>query len=85
LDGSSIKRLHDNFRNLLAHNASLAPLHFLVKWPQEPALFPREDSYPLVNIPPFLDKSKHAVDLFLGRIDDLLPNSKQARNIDLKS
>jgi len=85
LDSSSIKRLHDNFRNLLAHNASLAPLHFLVKWPQEPALFPKKDSYPLVNIPPFLEKSKHAVDLFLRRIDELLPNSEQARNIGLKS
>jgi hypothetical protein len=33
LEEAAIKKLYDNFRNLLVHNASLAPSNFLIKDP----------------------------------------------------
>lgn len=84
LDEDTIEKLYGNFRNLLVHNASLAPSHFLLNEPNVPDLFPRRDGALCVNLSPFLDKSREAARLFLDRLDQIVPGSKQAGDIALK-
>lgn len=84
IDEKTIKKLYDNFRNLLVHNASLAPENFLENAPHESVPFPVIDSRQFVNLPPFLEISRKATRLFLNRLDGLVPGSEQARNIGFK-
>jgi len=84
LDEPTIKGLYDNFRSLLAHNAAVAPAHFLVNWPHKAEPFPMVNSRPGVNVSSFLAVSRKAIRLFLAQLDQLLPTSQQARNIGLK-
>jgi hypothetical protein len=85
LDRETINALYKNFRCLLLHNAALAPAHFLVNIPGNPIAFPVVNGRPGVNVPSFLHISKLAVSRFLGRLDELLPRSAQARNIEQKN
>jgi hypothetical protein len=84
LTQKDIKQLYDNFRSLLTHNAVLAPSHFLVKRPGTADSFLKYETRPLVNISAFLELSKNAVELFLGRIEEVVDTSVQAKNIMLK-
>lgn len=54
LSGETIKRLYANFRDLLVHNAALAPEHILISLPTVPDAFPIVNGQQLVNIDGFL-------------------------------
>lgn len=84
LDQRTIEKLYKNFRSLLVHNASLAPSHFLLNERKLPALFPTLDGKPSVNLFAFLKKSQEAANLFLDRLDKIVPGSHQAANINRK-
>lgn len=84
LDERTIKKLYENFRSLLVHNASLAPSHFLLNEPTLADPFPTHDGKPSVNLSAFLYKSKEAAKLFLDRLDHIVPGSTQAANINRK-
>lgn len=84
LDHRSLRKLYDNFRSLLVHNASLAPGHSLMNDPSILVPFPVDGPSQCVNLPPFLEASRGAVRLFLDRLDHLIPGSNQAKNISLK-
>jgi hypothetical protein len=81
LDRETIKRLYDNFRSLLVHNASLAPSSFLWNNPDNDAAFPMVKGRCWVNVPGFLAISRKAVSHFLPRVDQVVPTSNQAANI----
>jgi hypothetical protein len=84
LDEPTIKRLYDNFRSLLIHNASLAPESFLINAPSVGEVFPGAAGGVMVNIPALLKASRGAVERFLARLDDVVPGSQQAANIGKK-
>lgn len=84
LDEFTIKKLYDNFRNLLIHNASLAPLHFLIKDPIGKDAFLKSADGIKVNVSAFVEISRAAVQKFLFRLDQIVPGSRQAVNISLK-
>jgi hypothetical protein len=84
LNERTIKLLYDNFRSLLVHNASLAPSSVLLNNPDESAAFPVVNKSPRVNLPGFLKISRNAVSLFLLHVDEVVPPSKQARDIARK-
>ena len=84
LDEPTIKKLYENFRNLLVHNASLAPSSILLHDPKQAALFPKVDGGLVVNLPAFLAKSREAAKQFLDRLDRIAPCSQQATNIARK-
>lgn len=84
LDGRSLRKLYDNFRSPLVHNASLAPGHGLMNNPSISMPFPVIGLSQYVNLQPFLEASRGAVQLFLDRLDYLVPGSDQAKNISLK-
>jgi hypothetical protein len=84
LSGATIKRLYGNFRDLLVHNAALAPEHVLISHPALRAAFPVVEGRQLVNIDGFLGISAPAVTLFLERIPALVPGSPQEANIRKK-
>ncbi len=84
LEEAAIRKLYDNFRNLLVHNASLAPSNFLIKDPGSAEPFPQSASRRKVNVSAFLDISRGAVQKFLTRVDQVIPNSPQAAKIALK-
>jgi hypothetical protein len=80
----TIRRLYENFRNLLMHNASLAPNHALSYAPDGSEPFPVVNGKQRVNLAPFLIATRMAVSKFLTRLDSVVPGSDQARNIGLK-
>jgi hypothetical protein len=80
----TIKLIYDNFRNLLMHNASLAPDHVLLYEPKRSDPFPVVDSKQGVNLAPFLVVTRTAVSEFLTRLDSVVSGSDQAKKIDLK-
>jgi hypothetical protein len=81
LDGATIKKLYENFRSPLVHNASLAPSSFLRNLPDVHEAFPQRCGMLMVNVPALLEISRGAVKRFLDRIDDVVPSSQQAGNI----
>lgn len=81
LSGVAIKRLYENFRNLLVHNAALASEHILISLPKLPEAFPTMDGRQLVNIDGFLRISGVALDLFLKRLPTVVPGSSQDETI----
>jgi len=81
LSEAAIKRLYANFRDLLVHNAALAPEHVLVSRPDLPDAFPKVDNRQLVNIDGFLAITNPAVARFLERVPTLVPSSQQEENI----
>jgi hypothetical protein len=84
LDEAALKRLYDNFRSLLVHNAALAPLNCLIKDPANAEAFPQLTGSRMVNVQAFLQISRVAVQKFLARLDQIVPGSQQAANISLK-
>ena len=84
LGEDTIKKLYENYRNLLLHNAALAMDHFLFIGEPNALPFPVHDNRPHVNVTAFLRISKEAVDLFLPRIDEVVKKSDQGRIIGLK-
>jgi hypothetical protein len=80
----TIKKLYENYRNLLLHNAALAMDHFLFIGDSNAPPFPVQDNRPHVNVTAFLQISKEAVALFLQRIDEVVNKSDQVRIIKLK-
>ena len=84
LSGAAIKRLYANFRDLLVHNAALAPEHILISLPTVPDAFPIGNGRQLVNINGFLRISEAAVKLFLKRLPTVVPGSSQEENIRKK-
>jgi len=85
LSNATIKRLYDNFRSLLVHNAALAPEHFLLNYPGNHVPFPVTNDRQCVNLPPFLEVSRQAVRQFLARLDKVVPASAQAKDIACKT
>jgi hypothetical protein len=83
LSQKAIKQLYESFRNILLHNAALAPEKCLVmesgKGP-----FPVIQGRQCVDVTSFLAISRPAVKKFLARADSLAETSKQARNIAWK-
>jgi len=84
LSEATIKRLYANFRDLLVHNAALAPEHALVSRPDLRAAFPIADDRQLVNIDGLLAITKPALARFLERVPTLVPASQQEDNIRKK-
>jgi len=84
LTEDAIKKLHENYRSLLLHNAALPMDHILFICEQSPFPFPVLNNRPHVNVTAFLQISKEAVVLFLQRIDEVVNQSDQAKNIRLK-
>ncbi|HYA20895.1 MAG TPA: hypothetical protein VEG25_09665 [Burkholderiales bacterium] len=84
LSEAAIKRLYANFRDLLVHNAALAPEHILISLPTVPEAFPIIEGRQLVNINGFLRVSDNAVKLFLERLAAVVPGSSQEVNIQKK-
>ena len=80
-----IERLYANFRDLLVHNAALAPEHFLISLPDVAQAFLESDEGRLlVNIDGFLGITGPAVSLFLERLSTVVPGSAQEANINKK-
>jgi hypothetical protein len=77
----TIKKLYENYRNLLLHNAALAIDHILFMGESNALPFPVHDNRPHVNVTAFLQISKDAVALFLQRIDEVVHKSDQVRII----
>ncbi len=84
LSEAAIKRLYGNFRDVLLHNAALAPGHMLVSDPDLSAAFPVVKGRQLVNIDGFLGITAPAVELFLKNIPTLVPGSSQEANLQKK-
>jgi hypothetical protein len=80
----TIKKLYENYRNLLLHNAALAMEHILFMGEPNAPPFPVVSNRPHVNVTAFLQISKEAVALFLQRIDEVVRKSDQVRDIGLK-
>jgi hypothetical protein len=85
LSGADLNRLRDNYRNLLVHNAALAPDHFLLKDPANPAPFPHDGAHLCVNVSAFAHISRHAVESFLAKVNAVVPGSVQEAIIKLKT
>ncbi len=88
-----IKKLYDNFRSLLVHNAVIANKCFItINDPlQRPFCdddgFKNEkngETYPSVALIPLLKFSKIAVQRFIKKIDEVYPKSKQSSLIEMK-
>jgi hypothetical protein len=79
-----IKKLYDNYRSLLLHNAVLAIDHFLFMGNSDEPAFPVENGKPHVNVSAFLKVTKSAVHKFLARVDQIVPGSDQEKIIRLK-
>ena len=84
LSEANIKKLYKNYRNLLLHNAALAIDHFLLMGEPNKTPFPICDDRPHVNVTAFLRVSKEAVNLFMTRIDEIVPKSDQVKTIRQK-
>lgn len=84
LSEAAIKRLYANFRDLLVHNAALAPEHVLISAPTCAAAFPVINGRQLVNIDGFLAITKPAIERFLKKVSTLVPSSSQEANIRKK-
>ena len=84
LSESNIKKLYENYRNLLLHNAALAIDHPLFKGESNAPPFPICDDRPRVNVTAFLRVSQEAVKLFMPRIDEIVPKSDQVKIIGSK-
>ena len=88
-----IKRIYDNFRSLLTHNAVIAKNHLIViDDPLERPFCDNDgfkdektgEAYPSIALIPLLLYTKFAVKLFVDRIDSVFPESKQANLINKK-
>lgn len=89
LSSHFLKKNYENYRSLLTHNSALADNHFMdIGIPGDPTFEIKKaangEEYPWVNVLPFLEISKLAVDKFLSDLDSILPYSQQAKNINMK-
>jgi len=84
LEENSIKKLYDNYRNLLLHNATLAANHILFMGAPNGPPFPISKSRPHINVTAFLEITKAAVALFLKNINEVLNKSNQVKVIEMK-
>jgi hypothetical protein len=80
----TIKKLYENYRNLLLHNTALAPDHIMFIDELNAAPFVSGDLGVHVNVVAFLRVTKSAVAAFLRKIDQVVPGSDQERLISLK-
>jgi hypothetical protein len=83
LGHSQIKELYDDYRSLLAHNATVAIGRTIIFDPGDDQIFPVRDSQLMVNLPAFHNRSIGAVENFLQR--GLAETSQVARNMARKS
>jgi hypothetical protein len=84
LSGRIIKKLYDNYRNLLLHNAALAPQHMLFMSDPKGPPFLTDGAKPHVNVVSFLAVSKVAVGSFLRDVEKVVPGSDQENIIQLR-
>lgn len=89
LSETIIKKIYQNFRNLLIHNLSLPPDHFLFMGALTNQILEiktddKGNQCPFINVISFLDMSKKAVAQFLQDVDAVVPSSKQHVNITSK-
>jgi len=83
LSHSQIKDLYDDYRSLLAHNATVAVGRAIIFDPDDDQIFPVRDNQMMVNLPAFHNRSISAVENFLRK--DLAQTSQVARNMAQKS
>lgn len=84
LEQRIINKLYSNYRCLLLHNSALAINHFLVMDENNDTPFIVNDDNVNVNVTGFLKSTTKAVDIFLKEINEIVPGSKQLRNIEKK-
>ena len=85
LSGRVIRDLYSKYRNLLVHNASLAPEHFLFLGAEDDEPFPLDGDRVMVNVAGFLRISRGAVEDFLAHVDDIVPGSRQEDDINRRA
>jgi len=84
LSEATIKKLYDNYRCLLLHNAALAQNHFLFLGESGGPPFVTDHFGVHVNVEAFLRVTRNAVPAFLKKVDQVVPGSNQERIIGLK-
>jgi hypothetical protein len=85
LPGSTIKKLYENYRNLLLHNAALAPRHVLFMSDSNGVPFLLHDGNVHINVVSFLAVTRMALASFLVDIEKVVPGSDQEKNIHLRA
>ena len=83
LGHSQIKALYDDYRNLLAHNATVAVGRAIIFDTGDDQIFPVRGNQLMVNLPAFHNRSIGAVENFLCK--GLAETSQIARNMTQKS
>ena len=84
LPGPTIKKLYENYRNILLHNAALAPRHVLFMGDPNGVPFLLQDGKVHVNVVSFLAVTRNALSNFLIDIEKVVPGSDQEKNIQLR-
>jgi hypothetical protein len=79
-----IKKLYENYRSLLVHNATLAKDHMLFMGKPEDPPFRIENEKPHINVAAFLRVTESAVKKFLGQAEHIVPGSHQEKVSGLK-
>ena len=83
LGHTQIKDLYDDYRSLLAHNATLAIGRAIIVDPSDAQVFPIQDNHLMVNLLAFHNRSIAAVENFLGK--GVAESSRVAKNLTQKS
>jgi hypothetical protein len=84
LTEGNIKKLYDNYRNLLIHNAVMAEGHILFRDDSNDDFIRIYDNRPHINVSGFLRISREAIDLFMPLIEEIVTKSNQLKIINLK-
>ncbi|MCB4757600.1 MAG: hypothetical protein LHV69_11330 [Elusimicrobia bacterium] len=84
LSENTIKKLYENYRCLLLHNAALALNNFLYLGDSNAVPFIQDDQGVHVNVSGFLRVTREAVSKFMKQIDVVVPGSSQEKIIELK-
>ena len=84
-----LDKLYKNYRSLLTHNSVMAYDHFLGIGTLGGKAFEIKigangGEYPWVNILPFYEISKKAIEKFLADLNKIWMNNEQVKNIELK-
>lgn len=85
LDKKDIKLIYNSYRNLVSHNAVLAPGTMLDIGTATELVFEMRGGTPLINLQPFLDKTRIVLGKFLANSEEIITNSKQLQDIIKKS
>jgi len=79
-----IRKLYENYRNLLLHNAALAIDHILFLGEPDGPAFPVQNGKPHVNVSAFLRITQRAAGKFLSHTETIVPRSRQDKINRLK-